>query len=396
MVDAASFSKQETPHAESSAATARSAFSARILPADGAALEAYSAFCADTVHSPTQSPLWTAAWLEDTGEDGLIALLQQNGRPAMALALEIQRKGPFRMARFAGGSHANGNFPALGPAFDAADAGMMALVAAIREARPDIDMLSLERQRKTFEGRANPTLALPHTTSPNIALAADLSGGFDQVLENSGKRKRKKHRAQARKFEAAGGYRRVEARSVEEVDALLDRFFTLKRARFAEMGIADVFAAPEVRARWRTLFLAALGQAVPPFVLHGLEVGGIPRAITGSSRTRDSIICEFNAFARDELVAFSPGEFLFYENIQAACAEGLAVYDLSVGDEPYKRLWCGMETSHADVFAGLTLKGKLLAAGYRALVRLKRAVKNDPAAAKLAQQLRRIARGRSD
>ncbi|WP_159586309.1 GNAT family N-acetyltransferase [Chelativorans xinjiangense] len=396
MVDAASFSKQETPHAERPAAAARSAFSARILPADGAALEAYAAFCADTVHSPTQSPMWAAAWLEGTGEDGLIALLERNGRPAMALALEIGRKGPFRVARFAGGTHANGNFPAVGPAFDTADAAMTALVTAIREARPDIDMLSLERQRKTFEGLPNPTLALPHTMSPNIALAADLSGGLDAMLQTSGKRKSKKHRAHARKFEAAGGYRRLEARNVEEVDALLDRFFTLKHARFAELGIADVFAAPEVRTRWRTLFRAALGQEAPPFVLHGLEVGGILRAVTGSSRTSDSIICEFSTFAQDELVSFSPGEFLFYENIQAACAEGLAVYDLSVGDEPYKRLWCGMETSHADVFAGLTLKGKLLAVGYRALVRLKRMVKNDPAAASLVRRLRRIARGRSD
>lgn len=392
MVNVPSLARQEAQ----AAATVRArgaAYRARVLAAAPPAFAAYGEFCAQTVHSPTQGPLWARAWLEGRGAEGLIVLLFRDGRPALGLALEVVRHGPVHIARFAGGSHANGNFPALGADTGEAGAAMAALTAAIRAERPDIDMLALERQRRSFEGLANPTLALPHTTSPNIALSADLSGGFEQALEWGGKRKRKKHRARARKFEQAGGYRLVEARTPAEVDALLDAFFEMKHARFVEWGLPDVFAPPQVQARLRALFHAALDADRPAFVLHGLEVGGRLRAVTGSSRTRDSIICEFNAFARDELANHSPGEFLFHENVQAACAEGLAVYDFSVGDEPYKRLWCNIETQHADVFAGLSRRGSLLAAGWRMLARLKRRAKQHPAAARLARRARKMLGG---
>ena len=36
------------------------------------------------------------------------------------------------------------------------------------------------------------------------------------------------------------------------------------------------------------------------------------------------------------------------------------IFDFSVGDEPYKRLWCDIETRHIDVVAPLTAKGALL------------------------------------
>ena len=99
----------------------------------------------------------------------------------------------------------------------------------------------------------------------------------------------------------------------------------------------------------------------PPFVLHGLEVDGTLRAVTGSSRTSTRIICEFGTIADDDLAHASPGDFLFFENIAEACRQGLAVYDFSVGDEPYKRLWCDLETRHFDVIIPLSAKGRLLA-----------------------------------
>ena len=58
----------------------------------------------------------------------------------------------------------------------------------------------------------------------------------------SGKRKRKKHRSQTRKFEAVGSFRRIKARTEAETNALLDAFFVMKEARFQKMGIANVFA----------------------------------------------------------------------------------------------------------------------------------------------------------
>ncbi|MBW8909229.1 MAG: GNAT family N-acetyltransferase, partial [Mesorhizobium sp.] len=172
-------------------------------------------------------------------------------------------------------------------------------------------------------------------------------------------------------------------------------FFEMKESRFAKMGIADVFSDSKVRAFFRALFADALAEERPSFLLHGLEVAGKLRAVTGSSRSGKRLICEFGAIAEDDLAFTSPGDFLFFDNIQEACELGFAVYDFSVGDEPYKRLWCDIEIQHFEVLAPLTLKGRALAAALRQGTRAKAFIKNNPTAWKLTKMLRRKTAGQA-
>ncbi|WP_437344069.1 GNAT family N-acetyltransferase [Mesorhizobium marinum] len=356
-------------------------------------LSAYAELARRGVCAPPQSALWIEEWVATTGPDGFLAVLEAEGGPACALALEVIRSGPFRIARFMGGRHANGNFPLLVP--DAtASIEIEAMLPAIRAARPDIDALVLERLLPDLDGLPNPLLRFPHFPSPNLALAANLEGGFDALLSRvSGKRKRKKHRSQMRKFEAAGGFRLIEASTPEEVSRLLDAFFAMKEFRFRNMGIANVFGDVEVQNFFRSLFLDALRENPPPFVLHALEVGGTLRAVTGSARAGKRIVCEFGAIAKDELAHASPGDFLFFENIGKAGRQGFEIFDFSVGDEPYKRLWCEIETRHFDVAVPLTPKGRILAGALQMKAAAKSYVKNSPAMWRLAKMLRRSAAG---
>ncbi|MER9939019.1 GNAT family N-acetyltransferase [Mesorhizobium sp. M0011] len=382
--------------------------SSRALPRDHAGLSisvastdglaAYAEFCRSALFGPAQSAAWVQNWAGETRPDLLVTTLSAEGKPVFSLALEVSSKGPFRIARFMGGRHANGNFVAADPDWLAkADIpALRSVLAAIAKARPDIDLVALERLLPDLDGVANPLASLDHFSSPNLSLAVDLAGGFDALLSRaSGKRKRKKHRSQIRKFEAVGSYRRIEARTPDEVDTLLDAFFEMKELRFRKMGIANVFGDAQVRGFFRALFMQALAEDKPSFVLHGLAVAGKLRAITGSSRSGKRLICEFGAIAEDDLGHASPGDFLFFDNIQEACETGFEVYDFSVGDEPYKRLWCDIETRHFEVLVPLTVKGRMLALTLRQGARLKAFVKNSPMIWKLTKVLRRKAAGQA-
>ncbi|TGT73009.1 GNAT family N-acetyltransferase [bacterium M00.F.Ca.ET.159.01.1.1] len=364
----------------------------------GAGLVDYAQFCASALYAPAQSASWVSKWAAATGADIIVATLACDGRPALSLALEVIRRGPFKVARFPGGRHANGNFaatePRLLPAIDGP--AIRSMFKAIAGTRPDIDLISLERLLPDLDGVANPLAALPSFPSPNLALAVDLDGGFDALLSRaSGKRKRKKHRSQTRKFEAIGTFRRIEARTPEEVDSLLGAFLDMKEVRLAKMGIANVFGDAAVRAFFRALFTDALAEEKPSFLLHGLDVAGKLRAVTGSSRSGKRLICEFGAIADDDLAFTSPGDFLFFDNIQEACELGFDVYDFSVGDEPYKRLWCDIEVQHFEALAPLTLKGHALAAAMRQGALGKAFIKNNPTIWKLTKMLRRKAAGQA-
>jgi CelD/BcsL family acetyltransferase involved in cellulose biosynthesis len=396
MVDAARSIGANRAAAASIQQTGAPSLSVSVASATPEVLERYAELCRTGVFAPAQSPEWVEAWTAKAETDHLVATVFSSGRPVFALALEIVRAGPVRIARFMGGSHANGNFAAADPSWlaTAGEAQMKALTAEIGRARPDVDIVALERLLPGFEGLPNPFLALPHYPSPNLSLAVCLDGGFDALLDRaSGKRKRKKHRSQTRKFEAAGGFRRIEATTAAEVARMLDAFFVMKEDRFRRAGIANVFGGAKVQAFFRALFTDALAANPPPFVLHGLEVDGKLRAVTGSSRSGKRLVCEFGAIAEDDLAHASPGDFLFFDNIREACEQGFSVYDFSVGDEPYKRLWCDIETRHMDVVAPLTLKGRAFAISMQLYARLKAFVKTSPLVWKLTKALRKKAAG---
>ena len=374
-----------------SAREADSAFTFVITDADEAGLRRYDGLCSDGTFSPSQAPLWIRSWISNAKSDRLLAFVETERRPVFGLCLAVVKEGPFRVAGVMAGSHANGNFfPATDDFIGKVSPGVFAsLFAAIHRTRPDIDMLAFERQAKTISSRPNPFLCLNYAESPNITLAADLDGGFDALLSRaSGKRKRKKHRSQIRKFEAAGGYHRFRAGTAGEVDTLLSAFFEMKARRFAAMGTNNVFASAEIRSFFTALFKEALREESPPFFLQGLVIGGKLRAVTGMSVTGDRLICEFGGISEDELTAASPGDFIFFENIREACADGFRVFDFSVGDEYYKRLWCDLEIRQFDVLVPLTLKGRAASAAWAATGRAKRLVKNNRLAAQWARRVR--------
>jgi CelD/BcsL family acetyltransferase involved in cellulose biosynthesis len=371
---------------------ASGAISFSVEPISSSVIDAYSQLADSTVAAPPQRAEWLAAWAGNVNSDCVFVSALQGTEPLFAMPLEVVREGLCRTARIPGGSHANGSFFPTTQAFQSRPDTGLQLTAAFRAlaaARPDIDMIALERLSPCLDGLDNPLRALPHSDSPNLALAADLTGGFEPLVDRmSGKRKRKKMRAQLRKFEAAGGYRLIRAETPEEAGRLLSALFAMKHERFRKMGVADVFAPPQIMAFFQDLFTVAAKDGTRRFFLSGLEVGGKLRAVSACSRTRGRIICDFAAFAEDELYAASPGEFLFFHDIEVASSEDMSLFDFSVGDEPYKRAWCEIETRQFDVFFPLTAKGHAAAAMRRAKARAKGMIKNNPLAWRLVRMAR--------
>ena len=359
-------------------------------------LDEYERASGRAIFAPAQSPEWVHAWAGNSGAAMIARIHTPDGQCALALPLEIVTASGMHIARFLGDRHANGNFPLCSyPALDRITPEMVkALLDEIRIVRPDIDVVQLERMDATRAGKSNPLVVLPHMQSPNIALAADLSGGFEALLAaNGGNSRLKRHRQQLRKFSKAGEVKLIRASTHEEVDRLFDAFLEMKAARFAGQGIDNPFAAREVADSFRNLFHDALKAQVRLFTLEALEIGGKLRAVTGHSHDGNRIICEFCAFAQDELSPYSPGSYLYFELIRQAAADGYRFYDFSVGDEPYKRLWSNVEIEQFDVIVPLTLKGTIGAVALRTASALKRGIKSQPLVWQQVKNVRQRVRG---
>ena len=93
-----------------------------------------------------------------------------------------------------------------------------------------------------------------------------------------------------------------------------------------------------------------------PFRLDALRVGGEILAVAGSSVRHGTNIVEFGAVRAHE-PTLSPGDFLFHQMIKRACEDGMTAFDFGVGDEPYKRAWCDVETQHFETVRGIGARG---------------------------------------
>lgn len=319
----------------------------------------------DSLHGNTQSFDWIDTWRTHVNANSMIAALFSNDTPVLMLPLETMTVSGVSILRYPGGTHANCNFPWLNRSLAALvnRTALDALIAEIHRIRPETDVIALTRQLPSLSGHSNPLLGIKSDKNHNPVLMASLNAGFDAVLQRgNAKRKLKKHRQHERRYNENGGWRIFTPGTREESEQMLDIFFALKAHRFRQMGINDPFAEPAVQQFFKALFGNATSVENARFELKALEVDGKIRSIIGKTLSDDGPTAEFNAIADDELMTASPGEFLFFEDIKSSCDSLLPHYSFGIGDEPYKRDWCDIETCIYDTVIPLTMKGKAFTA----------------------------------
>ena len=341
------------------------------------------------VGSPFQSAGFIAAWEKTRGrarhrpqmclvaedEDGIVALLP----------LEIDHRGPWRVACFPGETHANANGWRIRPGAPAPQLTAASLAEAAAAAALRIDALDLRRMPDIS------CLGRRFDIRPAVEerFAISLQGGLEPVLaRGNAKRKRKKFRAQQRHFDALGGYAFTDT-PAEERPAALATFFDQKRLRFAALSMPNPFADAGIEA-----FLLALFSA--PEVdtrLYRIVSGDSCKALMGGIVENGVFWGMFSSFSDDADAEVSPGELLLWHLVEYLSAEGLDVLDLGPGEERYKRSWCDRLVQQYDAILPLTRAGSLYLAAAIMRRRLVFRVKTSPRLKRIAQSARRRLRG---
>jgi CelD/BcsL family acetyltransferase involved in cellulose biosynthesis len=366
---------------------------------DMAALEAeWRTLEESNANSLHQSFDWCAAWKKAHDSQLLIVRGSSGGRLLFILPFELERGRVFRTARLIGSDHSNLNTGLFASEIDKVPRAelLTALTRGIRrEARRFADVIVLDRTPAAWRGSPHPLASLPAIQNPNASFQLPLLGGIEPTLAQiNAKRRRKKMRISERRLNDLGGYDYAIARQGPGAHALLETFFQQKAARFEALGLPDAFRDAETRAFFHALIDARASEPdngtlleLNAITLKGQHEGRIV-AVAGLSRKGDHVICQFGSI--DEFAAdASPGELLFYRIIERLSAEGVTLFDFGIGDQPYKRSWCTIETPLRDIVLPLTLRG-YFAAGIRgATAQLKRAIKGKKALYAFIQRRRR-------
>ncbi|MBB3564165.1 CelD/BcsL family acetyltransferase involved in cellulose biosynthesis [Rhizobium sp. BK512] len=349
----------------------------------------------DDLSSLHQSYDWCSSWVAAFRRPLAILRGRCGTHTAFILPVEIVSSRGMRIAKFIGADHSNINTGLVSDAF-AEDSGLLdshKLAARLRTALAGkADLLLLQNIPLEWRSRRNMLAGLPMVQNQNHAYQLPLLDTFEKTLQQlNAKSRRKKFRAQSRRLEAIGGFDYIAPEASSEQHELLDMFFHLKSARFASLGLPDVFADAQTKA-----FLHGLidkrngddfGLEMRALRLKGDYEGRIA-ALSGISRKGDHVICQFGAIDEDLIADASPGEFLFWQMISSLHGEGVALFDFGLGDQTYKRSWAPIETDHHDVVLPISGIGVAAGAAHRAITRGKAFIKARPGLYKFAQNIR--------
>src|SRR6185369_14898373 len=134
-----------------------------------------------------------------------------------------------------------------------------------------------------------------------------------------------------------------------------------KSHSYRELGTPDLFAEPGHREFFE--YVTRRGVRDGFVHLSGLRVDGQVRATHWGLVYRGRFYCLFPTYARDEAARHSPGNALMRRLFEWCIANGVEVFDFTIGDEPYKYDWCDQRLGMFDSIEATKPRGGPYVAG---------------------------------
>jgi CelD/BcsL family acetyltransferase involved in cellulose biosynthesis len=344
--------------------------------------------------TPYQRFDFLAPWQREVGARHavtpvLVVGFDIRGEPVLLCPFGRRSRGPVAVAEFLGGKHANFNMP-LWRRDVAGTIGRADLDLILAALPAGLDLLALRNQPESWGGIANPFRLLPHQPSPSFGQRGALMADFEALLRtrlNSAARKKLRKKERVLSGHGALSFRRIA--TAEEACAVLAAFFSQKAERMRRLGVANAFEGPGVREFITAAATERLASGEPAIELYACTVGERVVATFAGLGGRDRFCGLFNSMVLDSLAHESPSELLLTHVVRMCCERGLAIFDLGVGEAPYKRVFCDQGEPLFDSFLPLSPRGRLAALGARAQARAKRLVKQNAALWRAVDWMRR-------
>ncbi len=344
---------------------------------------------------------WMKIWAESVGRPAKVsprlALISHGDETLCILPLSVRMRGPFKMVTWLGDSHTNFHMGLYSRHFlqSAKPDDVRGLIDHVIGQLGKQDILELCCQPVMWQGYTNPITFLKSQQSHNHAFALSLEPDFDAALNrNNGARKRKKYRWQQNKLREHGGAELLIARTVEDVDRILDVSMQQMSRRFSRSGIWNRFEDAGVMSFFRELAIAELDKEKPSLRLYGLEIAGEIRATFAGGENNNQFSGCFISLTNDEFARISPGELIIYLVIEDCVKRGLEVFDLGRGEERYKTSWCDTTMPMFETTIALSKRAIAFAAYERAKTSVKRTVRNNETMWSMAKKVRTRLYGR--
>ncbi|MBR0745524.1 GNAT family N-acetyltransferase [Bradyrhizobium japonicum] len=307
-----------------------------------------------------QHGYWLGAWYEAFHDFApLIALISDaaTGKDIAVVPMISHIRRGIRIVEFADLGVSDNNAPilALDAALDAAatDAIGRALVDAVRALPDRFDLLRLKKMPAHVGGKPNPLVSLGRIGSCSLNGNLVLTGDDYEVYRASIKRMQMPRCW--RVFSRHAGARFEIATDVARARELLDVMDVQQQARMRKLGSRFVLNDDAHARFYREV--ARQGIAEGYGVISALVCDEAVVATTFGVRSGASYFLLRISHAGDSWSNCSPGLLVTERTMAALHAEGVRRFDLSIGNQDYKRRFGAAKVALTDVSIALSWRG---------------------------------------
>ncbi|GGA48183.1 GNAT family N-acetyltransferase [Pelagibacterium lentulum] len=351
--------------------------------------ENWRGFEAQGIDSPGQSFDFVRCWIARNRiaeKDCLFISARINERPLALLPLVRTAMLGGQAACFFAGDHVGCN----GPLFDRAAFGALthaekaSVWRRMLKLAVGVDIVLMPNIIAEHGREMGLDAAFSRTAAPDFLYRAEFADWAQCDLERRDKKKRKIDRQQRAKLEALGAVSFESVGPGAEGRAIIEIMFAQRARRFEMQGIADPFAAPEVRAFYMDLFEAAGG------VLQVLRLNGEPVAVRYNIPTEDRLHCLISSMSWCEVTQTgSPGKQALLHVMQNVFDEGWTSFDMGKGLTDEKKLWCNKVIDLDCYHHARTPLGHMMMLGHQARMQAKGMIKNNSILFDMFRQVRK-------
>jgi CelD/BcsL family acetyltransferase involved in cellulose biosynthesis len=359
-----------------------------IYPSLSAARDVWRAAVEQCACFVFQTYEWNTTWRETVGRtaaisEAIVHIAAADGRTLMLLPLAIRQSQRLTILEFLGGSLTDYNAPLIDADFAREVDGdeFARLWRTVVRLLPKFDVAWLVRMPKTIDGAPNPMVGLSWVRHTDDAFAATLPESFEAFAATRSTQFFAQIRRHRRRLEKRG---HVDVKFPAEPDERLEVIRVLadqKSSWLRSNGYDDPFRHEATREFYERLTTAQ--PQAGRILVACLRVGDqIAATLWGAifGRRYYFLLPSYG----EEWKKFSAGRILTESVLQRCIAQGdVKVFDLTIGDEGYKRVWSDHSLALHEYLEARTAKG-LAFVWYR---RLRSALRSNRRIRELARAL---------
>jgi len=250
----------------------------------------------------------------------------------------------------------------------------------ILEALPSADLIHFDKMPTEFHGEGNPLAGLPGLTTADLdCWRTHLPENWEDYERGLSKRSRRAIRRRASKLNRLGVAEVEFLRGGAEAGRMLDLLRRARKERFERLGRKDAMDDPAVHMFYRGL--ATGGDGGMPLMSVLRLNGEVVALVFGMLKDMHFYMLAMTFVqGRPELEKCAPALVLVHRMMADLHAEGLRIYDFTIGAESYKRAFGAHREQLHEYLHPLTGRGrafvmaKRLRSALRHVRRSKRAV----------------------